>query len=655
IAAITNDVAIADGAMTIRTQDAVAYDGWLLYSPQGVGIDRLKFVAVRRSGSAWQYDTDTSFSTFTPAADDVLFATFSKTAQRITAVEPLTCAATCGTIDGIAVAEMIAGEITPNATMWTNAAGPNTFLAVADASELVMRGDAERRALVFARGAKSRVTLESTNAMPQAGEVLRGLHSFNTLTLVNARVVTDDLVEIGGALTKDASSSLATGNEDAPSIDASKITIARGRNGAVVIGAAGAVSDPDQPLEIVATNANGAPRKRITLEDRNFVIAGTTGGLSVQHADNAQVGESAHSLESITSAGYLAFSASAATNVQAGLAPAFTTDSYSEPGHNSFRMKTNGTYEIWANGASTGKSGAYTATTAFRIEKTPSSLRWFVDDVEVHAITTSVPSSLLLHISFEQSATGEVSSIEYVTTGLPRDSYHAKVAADGSFRVPIGGAAGDAIELRARDRHRNSFESASVSAGVIPNDVGVASLTFDASEVVGGRTVTATVTLVAPASADGALVRIAGTSAIATMPDTLAIAAGATSATFDIATTAVLAPVDVTITATHGTVGPTATLRIVRDSVAPLLNVSAPVNGAIVGEGPANKINIVATASDADSGVKRVYASFDGQSYELTKNASAWTAQLDAPYVDGTADVTKDLVVTAVDNSDNSG
>ncbi|HEX7828619.1 MAG TPA: hypothetical protein VF787_03150, partial [Thermoanaerobaculia bacterium] len=316
IAAITNDVAIADGATTIRTQDAVAYDGWLLYSPQGVGIDRLKFVAVRRSGSAWQYDTDTSFSTFTPAADDVLFATFSKTTQRITAVEPLTCAATCGTIDGIAVAEMISGEITPNATMWTNAAGPNTFLAVADASELVMRGDAERRALVFARGAKSKVTLESTNAMPQAGEVLRGVHPFNTLTLINARVVTDDLVEIGGALTKDASSSLATGNEDAPSIDASKITITRGRNGAVVIGAAGAVSDPDQPLEIVATNANGAPRKRITLEDRNFVIAGTTGGLSVQHADNAQVGESAHSLESITSSGYLAFSASAATNVQ---------------------------------------------------------------------------------------------------------------------------------------------------------------------------------------------------------------------------------------------------------------------------------------------------------------------------------------------------
>lgn len=655
IAGITNDIYTVNGAITLRTQDALAYDGWFLYSPQGVGIDRLKFVAVRYASGAWQYDTDTSFSNFTPASGDVLFAAFTKSAQGFTSIERLTCTTTCGAIQGISIAEMISGEISPNVSEWTSAAGSETDIGTPDASEALIRGDERGRAAVFARGANTTVTLEPLEAsiLPQANDVLRGVHQFRNLTLVDARVITDDFVEVSGTLTKSGAASLATGNADIPAIDVSKISIERGRNGAVVIGQPGAVSDPDQPLDIVATNTSSAPRNGITLETRNSVPSGVTGGLSVRHSGNRWNGESAHSLERITSNGYVAFSVSAATNVQLGLAPAYTTDSYDEPGHNSFRFLANGTYEIFANGTWTGKTGAYDAGTTFRIEKSPVSIRWYADDVEVHAVTTNIASSLLLHISFAQGTSGEVSSIEYVTTALPRDSYHAKVAADGSFRVPIAGNPGDAISIRARDRHADSFESNAISAGTIPNDLGVASIAFNPAEVTGGRTAIATVTLNAPASSDGARVRIVnGNTSFVTMPDVVDIAAGATSGTFNITTTAVTTPADVLVTATHGTIGASATLRVVKDNVPPVVSLTSPVAGAIVIEG--RSFSVTATASDADSGLKRLFVTFDGQSVNLVKSGNLWLTTLTAPLVDGTADVPKDIVVTAVDNNDNT-
>jgi hypothetical protein len=653
IAAIANDTVVFDSSYAIVTQDAVAYDGWLLYSPQGVGIDRRRFVAVRRSGGVWQYDTDTSFSTFTPAADDVLFATFRKDAQRITAVERLRCAAACGSIDGIAVAEMLSGSITPNNSMWTSGNGPNTLAGIDDASELLMRSDAQHRGIVFARGANTNVTLEplAAAAMPVANDELRGVYQFDTLTLSNARVVTRDLVE-AASLTKDVASSLTSGNTGVPRIDVSKVQVTRGRHGAAVIGGAGAIADADGPIEVVATNTNGSSAPRVTLQDDDFTGASDVGGLSVHHFENYRNGDGAHALQPITTAGYVAFSASVA-NVQAGLAPAMTTRGYDEPGHNSFRLRANGTYEIFAAGVATGKSGSYDAATAFRIERAPASLRWYVDDVEVHALTASLPASLLLHISFEQSSSGEVTSIEYATGALPRDSYHAKVAADGSFRVSIAGNPGDAIVIRARDRHLFSLETADVAAGVIPNDIGVASIAFEPAEVTGGRVAIATITLNAPASGDGALVRIAnGGPATATMPDVLAIAPGATSGALSIATNAVTAPVDVIVTATHGTVGTSATLRIVKDNVAPV--VSTTLTPVTVNEGPHNKVLVTATATDADSGIQRVYATFDGQTFEMAKAGASYSAAIPMPYVEGTAAVTRDVVVTAVDNSNNS-
>jgi hypothetical protein len=654
IASITNDIVTYDGAMTIGIQDSVSYDGWLMFSGQGVGIERRKLVAVRRFSGSWQYDTDTSFSTFTPNGDDLLFATFSKNGQRITRVEKLTCANACPTIDGIATAEMVSGELTPNTSMLSQN-GPLTFLNAPDAAEIFVRPDIDRRAFTLARGGSSRVRLEAlpgTTGLPAINETLRGTYQFNTLKLTNAKVVTEDLLEVLGTLTKDATSSLSTGNPSVPLVDPGKLSIVAGKRGAVVVGVAGAVIDPDQPLEIVATNRSGSAVKPIVLEARNLVGQGTVGGLSVRHTFGSSPTEGANAMQAITTTGYLAFSGSAATNIQVSLAPAHTTDAYAEPGHNSFRLKVNGTYEIWANATSTGKTGAYDAATAFRLEKTASALRWFVDDIEVHAVTAALPPSLVLDLSFEQSTTGEVTSIEYSPTDLPRNSFHARVAADGSFRVPIDGTAGDSIEVYARDRHTFSLSSSPVSAGLLPN-VGIASLTVTPTEVSGGTQAMGTVTLLAPAGSEGADVLLLSAGPTAVVPAKVTVPAGTTSATFAIATLDVASPTDVVITAAY--MGSrSSTLRIVRDTTPPSISVQAPVAGTTVNEGPGNLISVAATASDAQSGVKRVYATFDGKNYELVNGGTAWTAQIPAPYVDGPSDVPYGLVVTAVDNKDNS-
>src|SRR5690606_19233645 len=78
----------------------------------------------------------------------------------------------------------------------------------------------------------------------------------------------------------------------------------------------------------------------------------------------------------------------------------------------------------------------------------------------------------------------------------------------------------------------------------------ILSLVISPDSVVGGDAATGTVTLVAPAPANGILVNLASDKAQASVPASITVASGQTSAQFSVSTTAVVAPTVANITAT---------------------------------------------------------------------------------------------------------
>ncbi|HEX8410707.1 MAG TPA: carboxypeptidase regulatory-like domain-containing protein, partial [Thermoanaerobaculia bacterium] len=632
-----------DGWVEVRTNDAVDYDGYLLYSPNG--INGSKYVAVRKFGAQWQYDSDSTFVNFIPSAGDSLFASFRKVGNRFRALDLLRC---CEPVEGLPVLEVVAGDIVPDNFPPAFPEGFTNF----NPGEIFIRGDIDRRGFTLVAGSPSLTLEKLTGADLLPGDRLRGYYFFDRIELANARVVTEDVVETATPLVKDASSSLQSGNTTWPRLDAVKITIEQGLTSLVVRGASGAATDTDAPLEIVARNASTPVPAPPAMRGDDFLGYGTAGGFSIRHQENQRTGGgSAGTLQRIAAEGYLAFSPGAApASVQVSLSPDDTTSSYEEPGHNSFRLTSAGSYEIWANGAYTGKTGTYAASTAFRIEKTATAMRWFVDNVQLHERTTGVPGSVLFDLSFFNTATGEISSIEYVTSGLPPRSHHARVGADGSFRVPVIGAPGEPLRIHARDRHPYSLESNELAL-TIPANLGIATLSFTPADVTGGHTTTGTVTLESPAGSEGVLVALTSASALVAVPVSITIPAGQLSGTFTATTTAVLTPTDVNVTATYGGRGPTAVVHVLRDDIAPTATITAPAANSEHVEG--TKITVRATASDEDSGVKTVSVTLDGVTTPMTLAAGVWSAQVTVPFIDGTSNVAKQLVVTVEDNSAN--
>ena len=91
----------------------------------------------------------------------------------------------------------------------------------------------------------------------------------------------------------------------------------------------------------------------------------------------------------------------------------------------------------------------------------------------------------------------------------------------------------------------------------------LSSLTLNPTSVVGGNTSQGTVTLSAPAPSSGAVVTLSSSNtSAATVPASVGIAAGASSATFTVSTTSVPATTSVTISAAYGGVTATAVLSV---------------------------------------------------------------------------------------------
>ncbi|MFL6246089.1 MAG: Ig-like domain-containing protein [Thermoanaerobaculia bacterium] len=651
---VTNDASIRLGTFAhVKTQDAQSYDGYIIYSDSGrdvYGTGAVKFFAARFDSGQWKYDSDTAFVNFTPAAGESIVAAFRKASYGIVSATPMTCP--CTAIDGMPVMTLISGEILINQS-------PKPFGSdflwspFFDAHEMLIRPGSSYGVIAGNGGAA--IELES-GADVRAGDTLRGVYRLDEVTVRSGRVIVNDLLESTTPPAIASGASLISGNT-APVIDASRVAIVAGADGPVVTGSAGAIADSDTPLDVIVHNTTKARGGVPALQNLSNVVTSTVNGFSIRKLEGSPASwgsTGASSVDAIAAFGSLELRpAQANKDVVFGLAPNDTTRADSEPGLNGFRLKNDGTWQVLTNGilAVPDRNGGYVAGTLFRIEKSPLAIRWVVDGQLIYESTTNIAASLRFDLAMED-VDAEVRSIVYEPNGAAAS---ARVAANGSFSVPIDGVPGDALTLTARDSHTFPLTTTKPIGEI--GAIGVSSLTFDRNPIGGGRAGAGTLTLLSAAPQTGAIVRLQSSNAAVVVPATVTVTAGQTSRTFNLTTTPVAAQVDVTITATWG--GSTsAQLVVIKDITAPVVTIQSPAADTPYNEGASNLIAVRATAIDDESGVLRAYATIDGADTELTKSASeanVWTGNVPSPSVDGGAIVTRDLVVTAIDRSDNSG
>ncbi len=142
--------------------------------------------------------------------------------------------------------------------------------------------------------------------------------------------------------------------------------------------------------------------------------------------------------------------------------------------------------------------------------------------------------------------------------------------------APGTGFANVRVRVVARDlRFQNSSDGANRSFSIgsaPPSGPTLTSLTLNPTSVTGGNPSTGTVTLSGAAPAGGAVVSLSSNNtAVATVPTSVTVAAGATSATFTVTTKSVTASTSVTLSTSYGGITKTAALTVspapVKDTV----------------------------------------------------------------------------------------
>ena len=148
------------------------------------------------------------------------------------------------------------------------------------------------------------------------------------------------------------------------------------------------------------------------------------------------------------------------------------------------------------------------------------------------------------------------------------------------------------------------FEQPSTTASPAPTAT-LSSLTLNPTSVVGGsESSTGTVTLSGPAPAGGAQVTLASDDGAASVPSSVTVSTGATSATFMVNTTPVTASTPVTISGSYGGVSKSATLTV---TPAPLPTVSSlTLNPSSVVGGVQSSTGTVTLSSPAPAGGAQV-------------------------------------------------
>jgi hypothetical protein len=188
------------------------------------------------------------------------------------------------------------------------------------------------------------------------------------------------------------------------------------------------------------------------------------------------------------------------------------------------------------------------------------------------ATTVNMSFSPVSPVAF---ATPEILSATVTTTSGNVGSEGLVTFTDGSVSLgtvpPVGGIANLATSSLTVGTHlisanyadtANKFTSSGSGSYLFTVLPLISTFTLSSASVIGGTSVTATVTLDGAAPAGGAVVTLSSTSGSATLSPSVTIASGAVSGTLAITTSAVTSPVQVTITASYDGASATATLTI---------------------------------------------------------------------------------------------
>lgn len=157
------------------------------------------------------------------------------------------------------------------------------------------------------------------------------------------------------------------------------------------------------------------------------------------------------------------------------------------------------------------------------------------------------------------------------------------------------------------------FEQASTTVAPAPSpapSAALSSLTLNPASVVGGtQTSTGTVTLSEPAPDGGAQVALVSDNGSASVPSSVAVASGATSATFTVNTSAVTTSTPVNISATYAGVNQSATLLVTPEPVPTVASLT--LNPSTVVGGVQSSTGTVTLSGPAPPGGARVNLASD--------------------------------------------
>ncbi len=168
-------------------------------------------------------------------------------------------------------------------------------------------------------------------------------------------------------------------------------------------------------------------------------------------------------------------------------------------------------------------------------------------------LTAAAPSGgFVVNLSSSNSAVASVPSSVTVPAGQTSATFTVTTqAVSSTTTVTITATAG------------NVSRQATLTVNPAPQQPQLSSLSLNPSSVVGGQSSTGTVTLTAPAPSGGFVVNLSSSnSTVASVPSSVTVPAGQTSATFTVNTQAVASATTVTITASAGGVSRQATLTV---------------------------------------------------------------------------------------------
>jgi hypothetical protein len=242
-----------------------------------------------------------------------------------------------------------------------------------------------------------------------------------------------------------------------------------------------------------------------------------------------------------------------------------------------------------------------------------------------------------------------VKTIYYAVDGGAEQVY------GGPFAITVGP---HTITYRAVDKAGNVEASRNLVTGIV-----LSSLELSQSSVLGGGNVTATVKLTAPAPTGGAVVNITSANAAATVPQTVNIAAGQSSATFTVGTTAVATDTDVKLEAIGNDTKAAATLKVLAPAPATLTLAPSSVRGGanstgtvtLNGPAPTGGLTVSLSSNKSDATVPQsvtVAAGETSKTFTVTTSpvVNETAASITATTAGGTKSATLTLTRAQVSN-----